>query len=72
MVIKNMEPWSQTHLFYLLLAGSVTLGKLLRLSAPHFLCKVGTVKINLLRVVLLSFKIDSIVRVLITVLITAQ
>lgn len=69
MVIKNMEPWSQTHLFYLLLASSVTLGKLLRLSAPHFLCKVGTVKINLLRVVLLSF---STVPVLITVLITAQ
>lgn len=67
-----MEPWSQTNLFSLLLAGSVTLGKLLRLSAPHCLRKVGTVKTHLLRVVLLSFKIDSALPVLITVLITAQ
>lgn len=67
-VVKNMEPRSQTNLSSLLLAGSVTLGKLLSLSAPHFLRKVGTVKTRLLRVVVLSFKIDSTVPVLIRVL----
>lgn len=72
MVIKNMEPRSQMNPFSLLLASFVTLGKLLSLSAPHFLGKEGAVKTRLLRVVVMSLKIDSTVPVLITVLRTAQ
>lgn len=44
MVIKSMKLWSQTNLFSLLLVGCVTLAKLISLSDPHFLCKVGSVK----------------------------
>lgn len=68
-VIKNKKLWSQTNLFSLILAGCVTLGKLLSHSEPCFLCAS---KITLPRVVILSFKVDDAITVLTRVLINVR
>lgn len=50
----------------------MALGKLLSLSDSHFLCKVETVKINLFRMIILSFKKDDTITILLTVLMKVQ